>query len=302
MIDHETREARLQIRIDARNRLRDRVEEMPGPFFNRLSKCGTAFTLACTGCGSNRVVATRCNWKCCPVCQHALTAASADRYARIAALCQWPLLVTFNAEHKPSDGVKAFREMRAAHSRIRAQRWWKARVKGGVACWEVSRLSKAERKRKKLGRDKGWHFHCHCLVDCRWLFATLPPPRAGASDAEKATRIRQINEEIADLWTMAMGGRKGSVSVRRVWLDSNGGIEGAVHEVCKYAMTGADLADSEHDIEPVLWALEKSRMIVAFGSFFRHPDIKRRAPVPAMCECGCTDWMPDFVVNRFFRE
>jgi len=301
-VDLDSREARLQLRIDARERLRARCEDLPGPFYNRLTRCGEIMNLACTGCGDSRPVAKRCNWKCCPVCQYAITAASADRFARIAKNCQWPLLVTFNAEHKADEGVLAFRQMREAHTRLRAQVWWKRRVRGGVACWEVSRLNKAERKRKRLGKDKGWHFHCHCLLDCRWLYATTPPPRPGASDEERASRIRAINEEIAQLWTDTMGGRKGSISVRRVWHDKNGGIDGAVHEVCKYAMSGADLADSEYDIEPVLWALEKTRMIVPFGTFFGHPGIKRRAGAPAMCPCGCSDWMPDFMVDRFFRR
>jgi hypothetical protein len=198
--------------------------------------------------------------------------------------------VTFNATHKVSDGVLAFREMREAHTRLRAQRWWKRIVKGGVACWEVSRMGKKERKRRKLGRDCGWHFHCHCLLDCKWLHATLLPPRHGASAAEAKARIIAINEELAALWSMAMGGRKGSIDVRRVWKDSNGGIEGAVHEVCKYAMTGAALAESEFDIEPVLWALEKTRMVIGFGSFFRHAGIKRQRGAPAMCECGYACW------------
>jgi hypothetical protein len=227
------------------------------------------------------------------VCQRGVTAASARRFSKIAARCQWPLLVTFNAKHRKEDGVLAFREMRQALVRLRGQVWWKRRVKGGVACWEVSRLNAKQRRAKKLGADKGWHFHCHMLLDCKWLYATTPPPRPGASQVERAARIKLINEEVADLWTMAMGGRKGSIDVRRVWRAANGGIEGAVHEVCKYAMTGAQLAESEFDIAPVLWALEKTRMVAGFGSFYRHPDVKRESKAPGMCSCGCSSWVPE---------
>ena len=279
-----------------------KLEDIPGPFFSRLSRCGQPMKLACTGCGEAREVFTRCNWKCCPVCQYALTAASADRFARIAKACQWPLLVTFNAEHSKDDGVAAFRDMRKALIKLRDQVWFKKRVRGGVCCWEVSRLSTKERRRRRLGRDKGWHFHCHALLDCKWLYQSILPPRVGASEAERKSRIKAINDEIATTWSGTLKNRSGSIDVRRVWHDKNGGIDGAVHEVCKYAMSGAELAESEYDILPVLWALEKTRMIAGFGSFYRHPDIKRRRGAPAMCSCGCNDWMPEIIIDRFFRR
>lgn len=288
--DDQSRSDAIEKARVLRSKLLARLEDVAGPFHARLAKCGEPLRLLCSDCIKPRIVETRCKWKCCPVCQRAVTAASAARFSKIAAKCQWPLLVTFNARHKKSDGVEAFREMRHALTRLRAQRWWKRRVKGGVACWEVSRLSSKERARRKAGRDSGWHFHCHLLVDCRWLYVTTLPPSPRATPEERKERCRAINEEIAELWSMAMGGRKGSIDVRRVWRAEGGGIEGAVHEVVKYAMTGAQLAESEYDITPALWALEKTRMIAGFGSFYRHPDIKRESGVPAAYECGCQSW------------
>ncbi len=290
-------EAQIAARAEAvalRAKLLYRISDLDGPFYRRLSKCGDRLNLACANCGSGRSVETRCKWKCCPVCARAATAASADRFTRISAKCQWPLMVTFNAEHSPYDDVLAFREMRRALVRFRAQRWWKQRVKGGVAAWEVSRLSTRERRARKLGRDNGWHFHCHTLLDCRWLWISTPPPRVGASVAERNARIKIISDELNAQWTMALGGRRGSLHVRRVWKSAGGGIEGAIHEVLKYAMSGATLAESEWDIEPVLWALEKARMIQGFGSFYRHPDIKRRLAPLTMCECGDCEWSAVF--------
>ena len=289
-LESPSKEEKRAERIRLRSLLTERCKEIPGPFFRRISGCGLPVGLLCGACSEPRRVTTRCGWKCCPVCQYAATAQTADRFSRIAKNCQWPLLVTFNASHEESDGVTVFREMRRALIRLRAQRWWKQRVKGGVACWEVSRLSSRERKKRRLGKDRGWHFHCHALLDCRWLYQSVLPPRRGASDAERAARIKEINEELATTWSGTLGGRKGSIDVRRVWHDDNGGIDGAVHEVCKYAMTGAALAESEYDIAPVLWALEKTRMVNGFGSFNGHPDVKRRRPAPAMCACGCSAW------------
>lgn len=281
-------EERAQEARRLRGLLLERLIDIDGPFYGRLSKCGQRMKLLCDNCGWSRMVETRCKWKCCPVCQRATTAQSAARFAKIARQCQWPLLVTFTCRHKKSDGVAAFREMRKGLVKLRAQAWWKRRVKGGFAAWEVSRLSSRDRKRRKLGRDSGWHFHCHCLLDCKWLFMTLTPPPQHASAKQRASRIKAINEEIAAQWSLTCG-RPGSIDVRRVWYDSNGGIDGAIHEVCKYAMTGAQLAESEWDIEPVLWALEKTRMIAGFGSFYRHQDIKRERA--SCCPCDACSWM-----------
>lgn len=273
-----------------RELLRDRVEPMAGPFFRRIRKCGDELKLRCVDCKRGRKINARCKWKCCPVCQHAVTAASAARFTKIASLSQWPLMVTLTAAHTVDDGVSTFREMRKALVRLRAQRWWKQRVKGGVACWEVSRLNKRDRKRLKLGKDQGWHFHCHMLLDCKWLYVTTSPPGQFISTQARNARILAINAEVIAQWELALGGRKGGLDVRRVWRANGGGIEGAVHEIVKYAMTGAQLAESEWDIEPVLWALEKARMIQGFGTFYRHPDIKRETRAPSMCECGCSSW------------
>lgn len=292
--------------MDAKSTVDDRLEEcrrlrgillkrlwdIDGPFFNRLQKCGEKLYLVCDGCLNSRLVLTACKWKSCPVCQRATTAATASRYRKIAAKCQWPLLATFSCAHKKEDGVENFRRMRKAWSKLRRQVWFLRRVSGGVACWEVSRLNKAERNRKKLGKDRGWHFHVHVLMDCKWLYVTTPPPRHDATKEEKRKRIAAIIREVEQVWSDLLD-RKGKVNVRRVWKAEGGGIDGAVHEVCKYAMTGAALAQSEYDIEPVLWALEKTRMICGFGSFAACPDIKRERHAPAMCECGCSAWVPE---------
>lgn len=295
---------RLQIRTEQRERLLVKLWDIDGPFHKRLVKCGQPLNLCCQSCMERRPVETRCKWKCCPVCQPGLVAASARRFTKIAKGCRWPLLVTFSAQHDVHDDVQAFREQRAALVRFRAQRWFKLRVKGGVCAWEVSRLSKRERRARKLGRDRGWHFHCHALIDCKWLWCSTPPPRQFASTAERNARIKVIADELNQLWSMALGARKGDIHIRRVWKDSNGGIDAAIHEVLKYALSGAELADSEYDIEPALWALEKTRMVSGFGSFYRHPDIKRERPAPAMCQCGCSAWIPEefHEVNIAFKQ
>jgi hypothetical protein len=289
--------------LDLRAALLERLENTDGAekFATRLRNCGSPIRLSCTGCGEGRDCFTRCNWRCCPSCQRALAAATADRFSRLCAAMTWPLMVTWTAWHEADDDTGEFRLFRKGFSRLRAQAWWKKRVRGGVVGYEVSRLNKAERKKYKLrAKDHGWHFHGHSIIDCRWLFVTTPPPRPGCSEAEKNNRIKLINDEVNEQWSMAVR-RKGGHEVHRVWKDENQSIGGAIHEVLKYSITGADLVESEHDILPVLHALEKAKLSVAFGSMFNHTDVKRTRGAPAMCKCGCNDWMPDFMVSRFFR-
>lgn len=289
---HPDREALNALRIAQRAKLAAKLQEIDGPFYRRISKCGLPFHLACGNCGRSRRVLTRCKWKCCPVCQRAVVAASAARFAKIAKKCVWPLLITLTAAHSSDDGITGLRMIRKAFVKLRAQAWWKRRVSGGVVSWEVSRLSKRERRKRSIGADTGWHFHAHALIDCKWLWITTPPPRGGASEHERNARIKIISDELNAQWSLTLG-RTGSIYARRVWKDANGGIDGAVHEVLKYAISGPDLAETEYEIEPLIWALEKARMVQGFGSWYRHPDIKRTNPAPAMCECGCSEWEPE---------
>ena len=252
-------------------------------------------TLRCCSCTKAREVFTRCDLKWCPSCQPALVARTGDRYRRLAADMAWPLVVTFNVVHTKDDSPGLLRDVRRAHTKLRRQRWFKKHVPGGFVAYEVSRLTEAERKKRRLRQDNGWHPHAHCLFDCKWFAVTETQPRIGASKDEWKRKGKIACSEVAEIWSDLVG-RKGSVQVRRAWRDANGGIDQAVCEIVKYSVKGTDLASLPGKIGPLLFELDRTRQVVPFGTMYGHPDVKRRRNSPAMCPCGCSEWLPEDIL------
>jgi hypothetical protein len=253
---------------------------------SRLSKCGRPMTLRCCSCTDAREVLTRCDLKWCPACQRATVARTADRYARIAADCQWPLFVTWTCQHSLADGPGLMHAVRRSHTKLRRLRWFKRAVAGGMIGFETT-----------FSESAGWHPHGHSLIDCRWLAVTVSQPRFGASKSEWKNVARRAVDEVSQQWSLALG-RKGSVHVRRCWTDHSGGIGGAVHEVIKYSVKGRELADSEFPVAPLIDELDRARLVASWGTFYRHPGVKRRRGAPAMCKCGCSEWLPEDILAR----
>lgn len=254
----------------------------------RLAKCGQPLTLRCSGCTAGREVFTRCDLKWCPSCQRALAARTGDRYTRIAAEAQWPLFVTFTVQHSSEDPVSLIRDVRRAHTKLRRLRWWKRAVRGGVVAYEVTKGA------------NGWHPHAHALIDCRWLAVAETAPKVGANRDEWARKGKAAAKEVGEQWSLCLG-RRGSVKVRRCWTDNSGGIGGAVAEVLKYSVKGSDLVAMEGDVSPLIDVLDRTRLVASWGSFYRHPAVKRQRSAPAMCTCGCTEWLPEDVLITISR-
>lgn len=271
----------------ARKKLMAKLDrEGRGDLADRLAKCGRPLTLRCVCCTSAREVLTRCDLKWCPACQRATVARTADRYARIAADCQWPLFVTWTVKHSLADGPGLMHQLRRSHTKLRRLRWFKRAVKGGLIGYETT-----------WSEEHGWHPHGHSLLDCRWLAVTVTHPRFGASKTEWKNFSRRAVEEVAQQWSLACG-REGSVHVRRCWKDSGGGIGGAIHEVIKYSVKGGELAECAGEVAPLIDELDRSRLVTSWGSFYRHPGIKRRRGEQAMCACGSCDWLPEDILAR----
>lgn len=86
------------------------------------------------------------------------------------------------------------------------------------------------------------------------------------------------------------------MKVRRVWTSEDGGIGGAVAEVLKYSVKGSDLVDAPCPIGPLIDVLDRTRLVCSYGTFYGHAAAKRERATPSMCECGCTQWMPEDVI------
>lgn len=251
----------------------------------RLSKCGQPVRLRCEGCQRIRSVFSRCDLKWCPSCQCALAARTADRYARIMAAIQWPLNVTFTAQNYDYDCADAVRQIRRAWGRLRRLRWFRARVVGGVVGFELT------------DRGKGYHAHCHAVIDCRWLAVDQCAPRIGASTDEWKRAGKIAAREVAEQWSLCCR-RKASVHVRRLWT-RDGDLRDALAECLKYSVKGSDLADEDgQPAGPLIDQLDRTRLVTSFGSCHGRPEFKRERKAPGLCECGCGRWLPEEVLLR----
>jgi hypothetical protein len=194
------------------------------------------------------------------------------------SLVKWPLFVTFTAKNYPD--AKSVRDVRRAFTALRRHRWWKQKVAGGVAHLEIT------------NRGKGWHPHVHALLDCRWLSVTQPPPRIGQSAKDCGSIACR---EVADVWSDCLK-RKGSVKVRRVWARDDGSLEPALREVLKYSVKPDELTQMRgSQIVDVIDAIDRTRLLVTWGTLYRRPELKREKR-PLACECGQIGY---FVPEKF---
>lgn len=270
----------LRDKLAARLRAEGRLD-----LANRLVKCGKRLTLRCAACTAGVETFTRCDLKWCPSCQHALAARTADRYARIMHAVQWPLRVTLTAENFAYDCSNAVRELRRAWGKLRRLRWFVAKVRGGVVGFEVT------------DTGKGFHVHAHALFDCKWFAVTTTAPRVGADKETWKKKARAAAKEVAQQWSLCCG-RPASMQVRRVWTRDGGDIRPALVETLKYSTKGSDLVESARSASAIIDQLDRTRMITSFGTCHGLPEFKRQRSAPKMCACGCSEWLPEDVLER----
>lgn len=252
---------------------------------SRLSKCGNRLTLRCAACTDAIETFTRCDLKWCPSCQHALAARTADRYCRIMAKIKWPLRVTLTCKNFGYEETDAVRKLRRAWGKMRRLRWFRRHVPGGVVGFEVT------------DQGKGFHVHAHGLFDCRWFAVTTNPPGIGADKETWKKKARAAASEVAEQWSLCAR-RPASMQVRRVWTRDEGDIRPALMETLKYSTKGSDLVEGALSASAIIDQIDRCRMITSFGTCFGAPELKRVRSAPKMCKCGCSEWLPEDVLNR----
>lgn len=275
----ERRAALLESRALDRRRLISRLEdEGADRHAERLEKCGTPIQLRCSCCDAQRTAHARCDLKHCPSCAPRLAHDKTAKYEGVVATFKSPLWVTFttrnfSARSKTETGMRA---VIRAFKRLRAQRWWKRSVLGGVAAFEMTR------------RNKGWHPHVHALLDSRWFAATITAAPQGSTSEQWRYRARLAVEEVAEQWTLAMSGRRSSIKVRRVSVKPGQTIRDALRETLKYSATAESLLNmTGKSLSLFLDELAVTRNLVAFGSAYRHPAVKKKPRDPSPCDsCG----------------
>ncbi len=293
---NEKRKAELLAsRCTARSKLLDRLwDEGADVHAKRLAKCGEKLRLKCTCCGCSRSVAVRCDLKWCPSCAPRLAFDKVTRYGPVVNEFAHPLFVTFTTQNFDARSKKTtgMREVIRAFRRLRSQRWWKRCCPGGVASFEMTR------------RQKGWHPHVHALLDSAWFAATVTRPPVGTPADKYKARALAACREIAQQWTMALGGRAGSVKVRKVRVRQGETIATSLKEVMKYSVTSESLERVTGKVGLLLDELSLSRSLVGFGSAYRHPALRKSKRDGKPCEdCGeLKSMMPADVVDAFDRS
>lgn len=246
---------------------------------------------------------SRCDNKWCPACAPALAWEKVNKYIEPAKEMVSPLYVTFTCKNW-SDRV-GLREFRRAFTKFRRLRWWKRRVIGGIAAFEVSRLTNAERKSRGLGeRDgDGWHPHGHCLIDCAWLSVVTPRPRVGCAKEAWKKAVRAASSEVAEQWSLCVG-RPGSIAVRATFKTDNGDPTQGLKETIKYSVKPSSLDTMDTAITPLIRELQLTRNLVTWGTMYRHPALRKQKRTPAPCECGAIgEWIPEEVLgDQLSRE
>jgi hypothetical protein len=277
-------------RIAQREKLRQKLEgEGRKDLASRIGKCGKPMTIRCIDCQEPRHVFTRCDLKWCPACQHALAARTCDRYSRIMAKIEWPLRVTMTAKNWSYDDPNAMRDLRRAWGKMRRLRWFRRSVKGGVVSFEIT------------DKGRGIHAHAHGLFDCRWLSVKEGQPRFGCSQEEWRKKAKAAAAEVGEQWALCCG-RPASIQVRRVWVKDGGDIAPALRETLKYSVKGSDLLAVATKAGRVIDQLDGTRLITSFGTCFGLPEFRRIKPVPAMCQCGCSQWLPEEVMEMHVKR
>jgi hypothetical protein len=220
------------------------------------------------------------------VCQRQIAAQASIRYAAIVKDAKWPSIMNLSTQHEAGNAL-TIRDMRRAFTKLRRLKWFKEKVRGGVAGFEVTQ------------GDHGMHVHVHCIIDCKWCSVTTTAPRIGASKEEWRRKGMQARKELSEQWSLCTG------RTSDVWIKRESDVEKIVREQLKYNVKGSDLADRKKvkgRVAPIIRSMTGCRLLSSWGTMYRHPAIKRTKPAPKMCKCGCNDWMLERSVDLIVQK
>lgn len=245
---------------------------------SKLAACGSPMSLTCTCCLARRDVETRCRRRWCPVCARLIAATRCARFAGAVERMQWPLFVTLTRSNSRTvDGFR-LRETMTAWRKLRAQRWAKPIIRGGVSGLEVT------------NRGHGWHDHIHAVLDCRWLAVSVPAPRPVDSTSTIARKCTLAASEVSARWASLVGQESANIHIKRAYSDRRGqsigrNSESIVREILKYSVKTSDLLECKENPAILIRAMDGCRLVTSFGSLYRiklDDEEQIREPIP--CE------------------
>lgn len=259
---------------DCRDQLRSRLlKEQRADLAAILDRCAAPFNLVCTACGAGRQVEQGCKKRWCPVCAPKITAARIQRFTSAAVRMQWPLAVTLTGPNVKniSGAVKRFR--RALFAFRRSKFWRKElrpgvpKIPGGIVSFEITNTG------------KGWHVHCHLLIDCEWLALETRPPRPREPSTRKAQLCKAAHRELSRAWGKVLGLETAVVWVERAWGK-------ALLETVKYNVKPTDLVKAKGRISDLIDEIHRMQLVNGFGNCYRMA--KKWAEADKVARPGCT--------------
>jgi hypothetical protein len=196
----------------------------------KLEQCHQSATFChCINCGHRHSFLNRCDRFYCPLCCQALSyrrRKSIEAWAEAVDQPKHLVLTARNRERLSKNYVKFFKANLCKLRRLRLCSDWR----GGLTSLEVT------------NEGRGWHLHCHLLIDVDWL------PMAAISTA----------------WAKLLGQDFAIVAAKDVRDRSY------LQEVTKYAVKGSEIASwSGKTAKEFIEAFEGVRQFSCFGSLFK---------------------------------
>lgn len=233
-----------------------------------FEKCGVEEIYAtCRDCGHFERFYFSCNRKWCPLCNHKLSSARAERIRLWAKHITQPKHVVLTMRNFPVLTRAKIRAFQKALVCLRRQDVW-AEARGGCCSIEVT------------NSGQGWHLHAHILVDAIWI------------DAAK----------LAVCWGALVGQSFGIVKVKDVR-----GMEYVQEVAKYCAKGSEMASWDGNQIWEFISAIKGVRFFAAFGSLrdsrraveaqLRFTRLERKK-----CECGCTERIFETDAQSILRD
>lgn len=121
----------------------------------KLELCCSMPTIRVDSEGAMILCPQRCRDRCCPLCSCRRAATTGARAIEACKQMNAARLITLTVPHVDAPLVDQIKAVRAAFTRMRRLKSWRAHVSGGVYGFEV----------KLSERDGRWHPHIHAIAD-----------------------------------------------------------------------------------------------------------------------------------------